>query len=36
MSWRLVLRQAPVLRVDGRLLAPAQLGTLSKIGRAHV
>ena len=25
MSWRLVLRQAPALRVDGRLLAPAHL-----------
>ncbi len=29
MSWRLVLRQAPTLRVDGRLLSPAHLGALS-------
>ena len=29
MSWRLVLRQAPALRVDGRLLAPARLRALT-------
>ena len=29
MSWRLVLRQAPTLRVDARLLAPARLGGLA-------
>ena len=29
MSWRLVLRQAPALRVDGRLLAPARLRGLA-------
>ena len=29
MSYRLVLRQVPTLRVDGRLLAPAHLGALA-------
>jgi formylmethanofuran dehydrogenase subunit C len=29
MSWRLVLRQAPALRVDGRLLSPAHLHALA-------
>ena len=29
MSWRLVLRQAPALRVDGRLLSPAHLRALA-------
>jgi formylmethanofuran dehydrogenase subunit C len=28
MNWRLVLRQAPALRVDGRLLSPAHLRAL--------
>jgi formylmethanofuran dehydrogenase subunit C len=29
MSWRLVLREAPALRVDGRLLSPAHLSALA-------
>jgi formylmethanofuran dehydrogenase subunit C len=29
MNWRLVLRQAPALRVDGRLLSPAHLRALA-------
>jgi formylmethanofuran dehydrogenase subunit C len=29
MSWRLLLRQAPVLRVDARLLSPSRLGSLA-------